>query len=281
MKKKLLKLIGRSGIVHNIGSSYLMYAAYEAAKVAAIPFVVSPIMHPGQWGNNPLDIEVYKKADAVVAMTTWEKDCYASVGVTISKIHVIGLPNRITVCEKRDFSPRGFKENDAIVLYVGEITYSKGVDRLIGAARLLENIKFVFIGHIAEEKICEDKPDNVFFLGLLNNNELCNWYAWAQVVCLISRNETFGHVILEAWQFKKPVIVSNIPVLKCVVDDGVNGIVVSPDDFHSIKNAIERILGDNEFAERLGKAGYEKWKNNFTPEIIKKKLYALYDTLVV
>src|SRR5207302_542466 len=62
-------------------------------------------------------------------------------------------------------------------------------------------------------------------------------YARATVFAMPSRHETFGHTYLEAWSAWRPVIAGDIPPLREVVRDGVDGLIV-PQDPAAIARAI-------------------------------------------
>lgn len=63
--------------------------------------------------------------------------------------------------------------------------------------------------------------------------------------------------ILEAGACGKPVIASMVGGVPEVVEDGVNGLLVPPNDARALSEAILRILGDEELARRLGERGRE------------------------
>ena len=277
IKWKLIRYARGSSIIHAYGSSHLSWAAYEAARFLRIPFVVTPLIHPGQYGTGPLDIDLYRNADAIIAGTDVEKKYYLSEGVGDAKIHVIGLADRMDTTIGKDLICSGLKKTDRLVLYIGRIEEYKGVDKLIEVARLMPEIKFAFVGPLVDRVSFSKKPSNAIYSDPLSisSEMLAAWYHRADIVCLISKYESFGLVIMEAWQFKKPVIVSDTPSLRCIVDDGINGVVVYP-EVAEIKRGIEKILNDTGFAARLGEAGYRTWQENYTPEKIKTKVLHIY-----
>lgn len=78
--------------------------------------------------------------------------------------------------------------------------------------------------------------------------------------CLVlpSREESFGIVLLEAWGAHTPVVTTDTPVLRCVVDHGVNGLLARRDDPAALGASLLRLLNDASFAEQLGGNGYAK-----------------------
>jgi glycosyltransferase involved in cell wall biosynthesis len=77
----------------------------------------------------------------------------------------------------------------------------------------------------------------------------------AQIVCVPSRNESFGRVFVEAWSKGKPVIGARIPAVEEVIRDGITGLLVEPGSAPSLASALERLLRDRELAARLGEQG--------------------------
>ncbi|MDP5228556.1 MULTISPECIES: glycosyltransferase family 4 protein [Arthrobacter] len=62
---------------------------------------------------------------------------------------------------------------------------------------------------------------------------------------------------VEAMAVARPVVASRLPALAEIVRDGVTGLLVEPDDARSLAEALRRLAGDQDLAERLGRAGRE------------------------
>jgi glycosyltransferase involved in cell wall biosynthesis len=66
-----------------------------------------------------------------------------------------------------------------------------------------------------------------------------------------------------------------------VVEHGVSGILVDPDDVNGIANAVVRLLGDRPKAERMGRAARERANALlFTPEEFAQRTSALVEQAV-
>ena len=98
--------------------------------------------------------------------------------------------------------------------------------------------------------------------GRLSSLELRDAYARASCVVLPQRHDDypFGSegggltALLEAMAMAKPIVVSERAILHEYVEDGVDALVVSPEDPTALRAAIEQVLGDAELARRLGQA---------------------------
>ncbi len=95
--------------------------------------------------------------------------------------------------------------------------------------------------------------DRVCFPAWLDAADLEGLYALADVVALPSRYEGFGLPVLEAMARGVPVVTSNRSSLPEVAGDAA--LLVDPDDAPGLRDALERVLGDPQLAQRLGAAG--------------------------
>ncbi len=79
--------------------------------------------------------------------------------------------------------------------------------------------------------------------------------ASAYVVVSPSLTESFGITILEAWAQSTPVVVTDSPVNRSVVRDGVDGLVATGPDAADLAAVLIRLLGDENMSASLGRAG--------------------------
>jgi glycosyltransferase involved in cell wall biosynthesis len=91
-----------------------------------------------------------------------------------------------------------------------------------------------------------------------------NAMAEAEVVVGPSRSEGLGIVALEAMALGRPVVASCVDGLLEVVEDGVSGFLVQPDNPAAIAEAIRRLISDRALREQMGQAGRERVKDCFT-----------------
>src|SRR3989442_13384925 len=78
-----------------------------------------------------------------------------------------------------------------------------------------------------------------------------------------SDHETFGHAYLEAWSAGLPVIAGDIPPLREIVREGVDGLHVRNEP-GAIADAILALLRDPERARRMAAAGRERLAREFS-----------------
>lgn len=96
--------------------------------------------------------------------------------------------------------------------------------------------------------------------------------AQASVLCLPSRYEPYGIVVLEAFAQRIPVVVTRIGALEYIVLDHETGRVVAPGDIDALADALIDLLLDPEKCRRYGEAGQRFIAEHFTWEAVGRKL---------
>jgi glycosyltransferase involved in cell wall biosynthesis len=97
--------------------------------------------------------------------------------------------------------------------------------------------------------------DRVIFVGHADSVELAAAYTRSNVVVLPSIVEGFGLVIIEAWLYGKPVVVSNRAGVAELISHGRNGFLVDPDNTEELAESIKSILKRDALAEELANNG--------------------------
>jgi phosphatidylinositol alpha-mannosyltransferase len=101
-------------------------------------------------------------------------------------------------------------------------------------------------------------------------------YAALDVFALPSTGESFGIAYLEAWLCHKPVIGARIGATQCVIEEGVDGLLVTPKDADDTARAILALLGDKDRRESMGRHGHAKTVAQFTWDKVTDKVERLF-----
>jgi len=196
-----------------------------------------------------------------------------SPGVDIQKYNI--NPDRT------DYLKRKYNlKNEKIVLFVGQLNKEsrhKGLDFLIEAIKLIndmKNLKLIVVGdgnyiNYYKNKVKSYKLTNkIIFTGYIEANNLPKYYKGSDVVVLPSYNraEGFGMVLIEAQACGTPVIGTTVGGIPYVIVDGETGLLVPPRDPKALAKAIIHILSDENLLKKMGQAGYERVKKEFTWE---------------
>jgi glycosyltransferase involved in cell wall biosynthesis len=141
------------------------------------------------------------------------------------------------------------------VLYAGRLSPEKGVLELVDAAHGLNLV-------IAGDGPLRARVPGA--QGFVPHDELQRLYARAAVVACPSRREGFGVACLEAMAHGRPVVATAVGGLRDLVVNGETGVVVPARDPAALRSALERLLADPELRRRLGAAGRERARREFS-----------------
>lgn len=89
-----------------------------------------------------------------------------------------------------------------------------------------------------------------------------------------SNNEPTGGVLLESYACKVPIVAANAGGIPEVIVDNVTGLLAEVGNPISFADKVEQLLGDKQLQEKFKKNGREYLINNFTKEVIARKMFA-------
>lgn len=210
-------------------------------------------------------------ADRIVTPSRTTRGFLAKQGVPLSKIDVV--PNGADLVPRL---PRPFEAPDAYLIYLGALQSWQGVDTLLRAfARLadLEELRLVVCGSArsrparAAEKLAEKLGlgERVLWRWELPQSELEPWLSNALLsvapLRACSRNVEQGCAplkILESIAAGVPVVASDLPPVREIVTDGVEGRLVAPDRPAELARAIRLLLHVPGLREEMAAAARRK-----------------------
>lgn len=176
---------------------------------------------------------------------------------------------------------------DPTVLFAGRMVEQKGPDLLVEAIPMLltyfPQAKFVFAGDGWLRPQCERRAAELGvahacrFLGHKSGGELQALFKACDVVCVPSRNEPFGIVVLEAWSAGKPVVATVNGGPNEFVWHEVNGLKVYPEP-QSIAWGLGTAFSNFEWARWMGHNGRVAAEEVFSWDVIADQVLAAYAT---
>ncbi len=181
----------------------------------------------------------------------------------------------------------GIGPMDPTILFVGRMVYQKGPDLLVEAIpcilRYYNNAKFVFVGEGGMRWSVQDRAreigveDACRFLGWQDGWRLTDLYKSVDVVCVPSRNEPFGIVILEAWSSGKPVVTTSVGGPNEIVWHDVTGLKINPHP-ESVAWGIGTCLEDFDHCQWMGANGRTAVETAFSWDVIADHVLDVYTT---
>ena len=254
--------------LHWIGTGWELsgFAVAGQARRRGIPFSVWPAVHPGAWGDSQFDMTFYAQADAVLAQSEHERSLLIEAGIDEAKVHRMTLAPAVSATgDGRRLRHRLGLRDERLVLFVGRRDGYKGYDLLLRAMMTIweahPDVRVLACGPHGGQAAVKDP--RVIDLGLVDESTKADAYAAADVFCLPSRFEAFGIAYVEAWSYGLPVVAGDCAAVAELVRDGKDGLLVahSPE---AVIRAILTLLEDDEARARMGAAGRERQKKEFT-----------------
>lgn len=99
----------------------------------------------------------------------------------------------------------------------------------------------------------------------------------ASVVAVPSRSESFGYVAAEASSYGRAVLASNVNGLSELVDDGVTGRLLAPEDVDGWSQSMLELLRNDEKTLLLGSSGRRKMERTYSPKVVGEKMTEAYE----
>ena len=160
-------------------------------------------------------------------------------------------------------------------LYVGRLERLKGVQVLIDVFRDYRDADLVVVGEGTYEDELHRQAaglDHVRFLGRLHPSRLEELYDGAVALVVPSIGyEVFGIVALEAFARRTPAIAHDLGALTEVIEDSGGGLLYRT--ARELREAMDRLLGDEELRRELGDQGYDAWQRLWSEDVHIARYY--------
>lgn len=152
------------------------------------------------------------------------------------------------------------------LITVGSLIPRKGVDQILRALAQLDGVRptLTVVGSGPEEQSLREMAErlglagHVRFIGRVEPKEVLALLAEADVFVLASHSEGRPNVILEAMAAGLPVIASNIPGVREIVDHGATGLLFDDGAIVPLARCIETLSADQALRRRLGEGGRDR-----------------------
>lgn len=211
--------------------------------------------------------------DIYISLTDFSKNKFIQAGIPEGQIVV--KPNFIT-----DPLKEISVSNQGYALFVGRLSYEKGIDFLINA---WENIDFQLkvVGDGPRRKKVTTANKNIEFLGWKNQKEVYKLLANSSFFVFPSLlYEGFPISLLEAMAMGKPIIASDLGARSEMIQHENTGLLF---DVNSQKDFIEKcnwIIANKEKAEQMGKKARTRYLDKYNPESNYMQLIDIYNSVI-
>src|SRR5687768_3982133 len=250
------------------------------------------------------EIATLHLSDAIICPSNVTRDYIASLGLDpstslrTSRKRVTVIPNGVS---PSDFSPSPLPRREGhvpILLYIGTLADWQGLDVLLKALpKILEQqaVRLHIVGRgrsrqrkqLAKQIRKLGVEESVIVQPAVPHHEVPAVIAESDI-CLAplglnDRNVTQGACpikVLEYMASSRPLIASNIPIVRELVREDVDALLFSPSDPDDLARQVLTLLQDYDLSKRLADSATERALNKFTWHAAQKKLVKVYEKLL-
>lgn len=203
--------------------------------------------------------------------------------ISEKKVYSIPMGECYVAPFKRYIKP-DLQEDGNLILFFGRIWKYKGLEYLIKAEPLitkeLPDAKIIIAGAGEDfqkyENMIVNRDNFIIRNYRIPYKEGAELFQRCNLVVLPYIDASQSAVILTAYGFKKPVVVTSVGSIPEIVDDGKTGLIVPPKDVNALAEAIIKLLKNKELRKQIGENAYIKLKTDLSWDNIAEKTIEVY-----
>lgn len=229
----------------------------------------------------------YNRTDKLIAISSAIKDILGNFGQTnVSVIPDIANPKQLN--EDRASKLIHFRgwHNKKIVGTVAALVPHKDPITMVNAIYHLSQMRddFMFL-HFGEGELQQEVEKEIAHLnvsrwyhlmGHVDNVE--DFFSIFNVFCMSSQEEGLGSSVLDAFQYKVPVVSTSAGGLKEMVEG--NGLVCDVHDAKALALSINELLDDADLASAVTENAYETVNKKYSLEVITQQYLEIFNSLL-
>ena len=222
------------------------------------------------------------KLDAIIAATPHIRDKFLAINANTIDINNFPLLNELV-------NTADWRQKQSEVVYVGSIARIRGIEQMVQALDLIDDVRLNLAGKFSEQSVETEVKGlkgwgSVNELGFLNRDEV-NAVLAKSKAGLVTLQPTINYIdalpvkMFEYMAAGIPVISSNFPLWREIIEGNQCGLCVDPLNPKAIGKAIQYFINNPDQAERMGKNGRKAVEEKYNWAIEEKKLLDLYKGL--
>lgn len=272
------KLLGKSVVMKFAGSS-------EIQKVARA-FV------------GPIELALLRRwSDRTMVLNDGMIEEAISAG--FRRDQLLWMPNPVDTTQFAPVSPEvrlrlrsdlGLRLDAFAFVFVGRFAPEKQLPTLVKGFALTAAgnpaARLILIGDGPLRRELEDQVreegigEKVIFAGMCDAAAISRWLQASDVFTLVSAVEGLPVSLIEAMSTGLPAIVSDIPAMRQLIDEGVHGLRIRSGDPQSIASAMKRLLEDQALVRSLSEAARPSVVDRFSTERVLSAYEDMFESLM-
>ncbi len=290
----LVEMLSRSPADHlhaHFASTPALIALY-AHRLCGIPYTFTA--HAKDiYVSDPYTFRVkLEEARAVVTCTQYNHRFLSKQYGLLCDAKVRSIYHGLDVSQFNFRAPTKVESGSPVILSVARLMEKKGLGDLIAAADILRRRGRVFhleiIGSGPQREALQGQAnrlglaDRVRLRGSQAHDVVCLAYQRASVFVLPSVVASNGdrdgipNVLLEAMASGVPVVSTSVSGIPELIESGLDGLLVPPNDPAALAGAIDKLLASQELRESLARAARAKIESSFSLDASAERLLALF-----
>jgi glycosyltransferase involved in cell wall biosynthesis len=258
------------------------FAFHESSSPVAAAVYTRLERLAGRWSDNLLTVSDFHRRWAIrERLAAPERIVTVRNGISRSRL--------VVVRDRREVRGElGIEENEVLLISIGRLATQKGLRTLIQALpkTLQQGVRarLVLVGEgplraeLDEQVTALNLKSVVSFLGF--RSDVADILNASDIVIAPSLWEGLSISVLEAMALAKPIVATNIGSNLELIEDGVSGLLVPPNDPERLADTILTLALDPETASGYGAAARERFESGFTEEAMKDAVWAVYHPLL-
>ncbi len=252
-------------------------------------FIANPYWRAESWKNRWYELLqnfIFKRADGIRVVSPLIAAKIEQAQLTKVPVVTINTPVNIEAFLLRQAQPEG---NNFTLISTMRLVAAKNIpftlDVVAAVCAAHPEVRYRIIGDgplkSEVERLIADKnlQSHVTLVGSLAPEAVAREYAQADCMLLLSTNESFGKVIIEAGAVGVPTIASMTLGAQTIIQADQTGILVPINDLAATVAAIERLIADPEERQRLGQAAATDYRQRFQRETSVTAIINLWESL--
>ncbi len=212
---------------------------------------------------------------------------------TLMKTHCVSDLQKISIIRGSGVDINAFPETSfppeppVIITCISRLLWDKGIGELVAAAKILQekniSAKVMLYGMPDPENptsIAQTQIQAWHDSGLISWQGHCDnvakAYANCHIAVLPSYREGLPKTLLEAASCGRPIVTTDVPGCREVVQDGENGLLVPAKDSEELANALMVLIENKALRLQMGKAGRNRVIQYFSDTLIHEEILKLY-----
>ena len=283
-------------IVHHFTIKCVLYGSFAARK-AGVKQIVNAVTGMGYIFTSqniftilakPIVRSLYRwvlKGSSVIFQNETDLKYFVDKGLVSSNLATLIPSSGVDI---KRFKPQKEEQGIPLVILPARMLWDKGVQEYVEAAELVKQseiqARFVLVGDVDK-----GNPSSipVELLQKWQEEGFIEWWGWredmaqvyqmANVVCLPSYGEGLSKTLIEAAACGRPLVTTDIPGCREVVENGVNGLLVQKGNGIELAAALIFLLSDVELMHKMGIESRRIAVKDYSVEKVVKETLNVYN----